>query len=115
MALEMEEAPYGFFPGFFGKEEVNPTARWLSKVPFSQKGLLMGDDSFVELESWADFRGLLSSLNHIYVAPRNFSQDELKNNALKLGSAFPEVDIIILPNHDFQSESSTALRKNGQS
>ena len=115
MALEMEEAPYGFFPGFFGKEEVNPTARWLSKVPFSQKGLLMGDDSFVELESWADFRGLLSSLNHIYVAPRNFSQDELKNNALKLGSAFPGVDIIILPNHDFQSESSTALRKNGQS
>jgi len=113
-ALEMEETLYGFFPGFFGREKVNPTAKWFSKVPFSQKGLLMGDDSFLQLETWTDSRSLLASLTHIYVAPRHFSHEEIKKKALKLGEAFPKIEIVILPNHGFQHESSTALRKKGQ-
>ncbi len=111
MALEMEETPYGFFPGFFGREETNPTAKWILKVPFSQKGLLMGDDSFAQLEAWTDYSKLLGSLTHIYVVPRNLPQKELKDDVLRLGHAFPKIDITILPEHEFQSESSTNLRK----
>ena len=53
---------------------MNPTAEWFLKVPFSEKGLLVGDDSFFQIETWLNARILLSSLKYIYVAPRNHSQ-----------------------------------------
>ena len=32
---------------------MNPTAEWFLKVPFSEKGLLVGDDSFFQIETWS--------------------------------------------------------------
>lgn len=100
------------YPGFWIKNEKNPTAKWINKVKIPEVNLLMGDDSFMNFFSWISPEIILNRISKIYVVPRFFDKAKLNDQILKMKSINQEIEIIILNNHQYQNISSTDLRKN---
>ena len=111
ISLRLEETPYKVFPGFFGRERPNPTADWFLALPFEKKGLLLGDDTFFQIEKWVNAKKLIESINHLYIVPRERSIKEIEKEAKRLNGLYPHISIRVLPEHVHQSVSSTKLRK----
>ncbi len=100
------------YPGFLTKERSNPTVTWLPQLPLKKKRLLMGDDTFLSIHRWREAQKLLSSLDEIYVCPRQGEMEELTKQFDFLTLHY-ELNIFFLEAHDYQDVSSTGLR-NGQ-
>jgi len=111
IALEFEKSNYAFYPGFFGKENSNPTVGWLPITRAKNKEILMGEDNFAKFLSWKDYKILIRSLKRLYIVPRKH------NNALdgelesKIKSFNKYIVIEHLPSHPFEEFSSTEMRE----
>ncbi len=111
LLLKYEDSPYSFYPGFLGLKEKNPTYSWLSKTLIPQKSLLLGDDTFLDLEKWYESKKLISLLDCIYVVPRLEAEEKLDAQFLKLKEINEHLYIKRLKHHAFENLSSTKLRK----
>jgi len=98
------------YPGFFGSSIGNPTVSWLPSLPMKQKNLLIGDDNFMSIEKWKDYKLLLESLRTLYVVPRLSTQEELDDKKNDLDGLFADLSIKILPHHKYQGLSSSKIR-----
>ena len=110
ICLALEKDSFGIFPGFFGREKSNPTADWFTRLPFKNKGLLVGDDSFFQLESWFHSKDLLDALSHLYIVPRKRSIPEIDKERQRLKKTSSNISIKILPEHNYQNLSSSKIR-----
>jgi nicotinate-nucleotide adenylyltransferase len=108
----LKETNYSIYPGFFGRHRPNPTASWLPSVNIPEKNFLMGDDSFMNLLSWHDPKGLLKALTKLYVVPRLFEKEDYELQMKKILEINPKLAIIILPDHPYKRLSSTKIRQN---
>jgi len=99
------------YPGFIGIEYKNPTASWLPRVKVKEKSLLLGADSFMNLDSWINSSVLLRSLHTLFVVPRYVEEEKIELQKNKILSSYPNIEINILPHHPFESLSSSLLRK----
>ncbi len=98
------------FPGFCGVEKKNKTSAWLPNVDAQSKSLLLGDDSFIDLEKWYDVDILLKSLKNIYVVPRELSQVNYQKVIKWIQEKEYSIQVDILCDHPYQKLSSTDLR-----
>jgi nicotinate-nucleotide adenylyltransferase len=109
------DRPYYVYPGFWADSKKNPTYTWLPFVNISEKNLLMGDDSFMNILSWEHPDKILKALSKLYVVPRKFHEEnvkgELEVQRIKLKEINPKLQIIFLDDHSFKHFSSTELRK----
>ncbi len=103
------------YPSFLFLDQKNPTYKWVTKLKSNQPtlkiNLLMGFDSFSNLDKWYESEKLLKILNHIFVASRN---DDLsvKNQRLEeYKKADPTLKVTFLGNHEHEDLSSTKLRQ----
>lgn len=103
------------FDEFFSLSEKTPTSHWIArlKTDFPQKkhNLLMGHDSFVGLDTWIDYKDLVSNLNAIYVVSRLDDKEQTLQKIKCYKAINPLLEIIELGNHPFEHLSSTKLRK----
>lgn len=107
----LKETPYSVYPGFFGRNRLNPTSSWLPKVNIAEKNFLMGDDSFMNLLTWQDPQALLLALTKLYVVPRNFEPKDYEAQIERVKLLNPKLQIIILPDHPYKKLSSTKIRE----
>jgi nicotinate-nucleotide adenylyltransferase len=110
ICLALEKDSFGIFPGFFGRERPNPTVDWFVRLPFKNKGLLVGDDSFFQLENWFHSKELLHALHHLYVVPREREVSEIEKERQRLRKIHGNISIKILPEHNYQNLSSSKIR-----
>jgi len=110
LCLLLKNKPCSIYPGFLGLERSNPTITWFPKTKVKKKNLLMGDDSFLSLTNWKDFKKLISSIHKIYVVPRMGREEELRTEKGRLLSINPKLKIKFLPTHKYQKISSTKIR-----
>ncbi len=110
LATKLSGTPYSLFSGFWGSETPNPTVNWLPKTNDLSRALLIGDDNFLKLDEWKDFKALLNSIQSLYVVPRNHSLDEINIKRDWFKATFPELNIHIFSEHRYQHLSSTELR-----
>ena len=99
------------YPGFLGKNELNPTVDWLPFVQSKIKNLLVGDDTFLDFQKWKNPQELFLHINKLYVVPRNFTHNDYQSQINWIKSLNQKIDIIILPEHPFMDISSTKIRK----
>lgn len=99
------------YPGFFIKNEKNPTSKWLVKVRRDEINFLMGDDSFMSLFKWINPEVILKTLTKIYVVPRNFKRSECEEQLAEVLKINPKLKVIFLSEHPYQNLNSTDLRK----
>ncbi len=112
LCQRLKNTPFAVYPGFFGKEDNNPTSSWITKVNIRRKNLLLGDDSFMDLPHWKNAKELIQALNCIYIVPRNTPINLLEKKIEQLAKEYPSLSLTLLPNHEFQDVSSTEIRKN---
>ncbi|MCK5882676.1 MAG: NUDIX domain-containing protein [Bacteriovoracaceae bacterium] len=110
LAKIVKECPYSIFSGFWGAEKPNPTISWLPNTYDKSKALLIGDDNFLKIDQWKDFEKLLSSIQTLYVVPREHPLDRIKEMQSWLSTICLELQIEILEEHRYQHLSSTELR-----
>jgi len=110
LAIEMEKAPYAIYPGFWGKELPNPTVEWLPKTSASRKELLLGDDSYKNILKWKDSKEVLSSVQRLYVVPRDHSESDLGDPILELKKVNSNIVVEKLSGHNYQKISSSEIR-----
>lgn len=94
------------FLGFLAKDVGNPTVDWLPGIPCASKWLLMGEDTFLDLHKWKDYKTLISGLEGIYICPR--AEDESAIEEQKRSLRGPK--FVHLPHHAFERVSSTQIR-----
>lgn len=101
-------------PEFILQTEKNPTYYWIKttreRFPHIKMGLLMGMDSFESILSWHKASDLLSLIDSLYVASR-LEDESLKSEMKSKLSSYPNLSVHYLGHHDFESVSSTALRR----
>ena len=110
LAESLKDTPYAVFPGFWGKEQPNPTVDWLPHINASKKELLMGRDSFANILKWKQAEDILSSVQTLFVVPRDTSEtigDDLQEKIKDLNK---NLVIHQLGGHDFQHLSSSGIR-----
>lgn len=108
---EIKDLAISLYPGFWIQNNSNPTSSWIKSVKAKEKNLLMGDDSFIKFFSWIKPDLILAELTKIYVVPRNHELKDLTEIQNKCLTINPNLKIIYLSNHDYQSLSSTEIRK----
>lgn len=101
---------FPIYPGFWAKEDRNPTISWLGQVKLSTINWLMGDDTFFHFLKWTSVEEVASKLSKIYVVPRDHNSDELKAVEKDILDLSPELEVTFLKNHLYQDLSSTKLR-----
>jgi nicotinic acid mononucleotide adenylyltransferase len=100
-------------PTFLLLTKKNPTIDWIKTVkalfPHQKISLLMGFDSFKNIQSWVQAEELLQLVDHLYVVSRMESHTE-RSIAL---SEIPlhQHKVIFLGQHPFEHLSSSDLRK----
>lgn len=101
-------------PEFVLAEERNPTYTWVKttqqRFPGADLSLLMGMDSLLAIDTWFMAPKLLHLLRRIYVASRledSSEQDKIRKEL----SLYPNLELVFLGHHPFESLSSTELRK----
>lgn len=101
-------------PTFLLDFQKNPTVVWMEKLkkefPNKKLSLLMGFDSFKNLGDWERPRDLAKELTHLYVVSRLEDKEEQELAAASTRKNAPELDIVFLGGHEFETDSSTALR-----
>ena len=98
------------YPGFYGKENSNPTANWFLKITARKKGLLVGDDQFAALKKWENAPALMAAMDFLFVVPRDLNDNErglIKNELLIMNK---KMEITILADHEYRHVSSTKIR-----
>ncbi len=109
------KGPKFVYDGFLSASEKNPTTRWVLelKKAFPDKGisLLIGFDSFMSIDRWIDGKGLLRTLDGLYVASRLEGSIEKKEQTQRVKKIAPELKIKFLGHHPFEDLSSTKLRE----
>lgn len=105
-------------PTFLLDFQKNPTHTWMQKLhqEFPQKklSLLMGFDSLKNIQTWHEAEKLLTLLDTIYVTSRLEDDDEREAVAGPLRKLAPKLKLDFLGRHEFETESSTALREKGE-
>ena len=107
---KLKDYPVVVYPGFYGQETPNPTAKWFLKVSARKKGLLVGDDQFAVLKNWENASALIAAMDFVFVVPRNLTDNErglVKNELLSINK---KIEIILLSDHEYKHVSSTKLR-----
>lgn len=102
------------YPIFWGSEKRNPTSVWLSNVHW-QAGIhwLMGEDTFDSLLKWFEVDKFFAVIQKIYVCPRlNEAGGHYENHQTTayINSKFPEIEIVWLGHHEYESLSSSKIR-----
>lgn len=103
------------FELFYLQNKKNPTQQWINelKKTFPQKSfsLLIGFDSFININTWTKANELLNDLDSLYVVSR-LDKEELKNKQIaSIQKISKKLKIYFLGNHPFENLSSTNLRK----
>ena len=110
LAAKIQRPNTYLYPGFWGKQDGNPTISWLTQVRVENKYLLMGDDSFGNLLSWQQAPDLLGALAGIFVVPRGQSLDEFCLQKDRVLTVAPHL-VITRPNHHaFEDLASGQIR-----
>jgi nicotinate-nucleotide adenylyltransferase len=89
------------YPGFWIKDQLNPTAGWIGRLRFTTVNLLMGDDSFINLFKWKNPEDILGAVKKIYVVSRNHALQELEDVKSKCMHVNLNLEIIFLGGHKF--------------
>jgi nicotinate-nucleotide adenylyltransferase len=111
LAESLKDTPYSLYPGFLGKLTPNPTSSWLPFVKIKEKNFLMGDDSFMSLQTWNDPEIFIRALTKLYVVPRQFTRSDYLNQETEIKKINPSLDVHYLADHPYKNISSTSLRK----
>ncbi len=102
-------------PTFLLKSEKNPTVEWIEKLkknfPAQKLSLLMGFDSFSQIQSWIRASDLLKNLHCLYVVSRLENRTELELAEAAMNKFEPKVKIQFLGNHLYENLSSTQIRE----
>lgn len=102
------------FWGFWEAQEKNPTSKWLTALkelrPDIEIGLLMGHDSFANLDEWYEYKTLLNTLNNIYVVAREDDEQDFQRLGQNYTNINQNIRITYLGHHNKEHLSSTKLR-----
>lgn len=102
-------------PTFLLETKKNPTVEWVEglkkKFPQQKLSLLLGFDSFQNIDRWTRSQDLLNSLHALYVVSR-METEATKDKAVEsLKQKAPNLNVTFLGRHEFEHLSSTELRK----
>ena len=103
------------YPGYIGMEGQNPTASWLSYVKTTKRSMVIGADSFVGLSKWIDAEQLVTSLDVLYIVPRNENEQKIEEYKKWLNRVAPKIELQFLKSHEFEHISSSNIRKKADS
>lgn len=102
-------------PTFLLEEKKNPTVEWMEQLrsayPEKKLSLLLGFDSLRTLDQWTRYEELLQTIDQIYVASRLEKDQEREELFTELKSKSSKLEITHLGHHEFESLSSTEIRK----
>lgn len=102
-------------PTFLLDHKKNPTVDWIDrlkkKYPEKKLSLLMGFDSFLNLETWIRAEELLPMIHTVYVASRLENESQQKSAAEEIQKKYPSLQVVFLGHHQHENISSTNLRK----
>lgn len=109
------EGPRFVYDGFLSANEKNPTTKWVldlkKEFPDKAISLLIGFDSFMSIDRWIDGKGLLHSLDALYVASRLEGSVEKKEQTQRIKEIAPNLNLYFLGHHPFEDVSSTEIRR----
>jgi nicotinate-nucleotide adenylyltransferase len=108
LARQFSHLEHALFPGFYGKEQKNPTANWI--VDVESPSFIIGDDNLSVIEQWINYQQFLSHLDKLYVVPRHNSLEQSQKMITQLKQQFSSCNFILLQQHEYQHLSSSALR-----
>lgn len=115
-ALSKRKGPSFVFEDFLKAGKKNPTHSWIRELkdifPDKQLSLLVGFDSFIGIDKWIQAKDLLLDLSAIYVASRMDDPSTKEKQKKHLRAINPNLRIVFLGSHPYESLSSTILRKN---
>ncbi len=102
------------YPGFLAKGESNPTIIWIRQLFKANSklklNLLIGYDSFMQIDSWICGDEILKSLNKLYIVSRLDNPTDKLAQSEKLKLIAPHLKLVFLGSHDHEDKSSTLLR-----
>jgi nicotinate-nucleotide adenylyltransferase len=110
----LKETPYALYPGFIGLNTTNPTVNWLPHLDFQEINMIIGDDNFMKIDMWNDFKILLKGLKKLYVVPRNESLEVIYKKRKEILEIVSDLEVNILSEHDYQHLSSGEIRAQRQ-
>ena len=99
--------------GFLGDDKPNPTAGWVSKLRRTKVSLLVGDDSFMGMDTWRDAEVLLTHLHRLIVVPRLVEDEDFEEQRLKLLGINGHLVIERRTHHPFEAVASADRRSRG--
>ncbi len=97
------------YPGFCGREQANPTARWLPYVNRDDKALLVGEDTLADMPNWMDAVKVVQAVSKVIAVPRRVPADQIRNACRWLEDNGCEVER--LGDHPYRDVSSTQIRQ----
>lgn len=97
------------YPGFCGLQVKNPMVSYVKQLPF-QTSLLLGDDTFLELKKWYQYKVLIKKIKKIYRVPRNGPAHLIEAMEKHLLEINPKLKVLGLSHHPYEKVSSTKLR-----
>lgn len=98
------------FPGYCGMELPNPSLDWLPHVRAKSVGLLLGEDSLVDLPTWTEASTLIKAIQHLFVVPRRSQKQAVHACLGWLASINPQLRMVKLADHPWRDLSSAQLR-----
>lgn len=105
---------FGIYDGFMEMNHSNPTFYWVEFLhqnrPALKLSLLLGADSFMNLQTWVEAEALLKLLTHLYVVPRLTDLDQLRAMKNELEKINHNLKISLLSSHQYEHLSSTEVR-----
>jgi len=108
---KLEETKYSIYPGFLLLDIANPTIDWISKIKIASKYLLIGEDSFLNIQKWKESDRLLNLLSGLFVSPRGEDSEKVGKLRQELKQKYPNLIVQFLDHHEYEDLSSTILRK----
>lgn len=111
VSSEREDLRISLYLGFLCEKTTNPTVEWLPQAIGSQRWLLMGEDTFLNLHKWKEARKVINSLEGLYVCPRAADEASVLSQKKELQASYKkELTIEFLSPHPYQNYSSTWAR-----
>ena len=108
--LNQIDLPCSLYPGFLVQDGGNPTVDWLPQTHWEWRGFTLGADSFITLSGWKNVEQLLAALDILYVVPRLCEKSAFEAAQAQLILMAPNLEIVILPHHDYEHLMSSRLR-----